>query len=68
MVMLTSHTGVDKINEDCLQFRRFLLNCFFHCIRTKDLCNFYINSLKLRRRQWHPTPVLLPGKSHGGAR
>ena len=20
-----------------------------------------------RRRQWHPTPVLLPGKSHGGA-
>ena len=19
----------------------------------------------LRRRQWHPTPVLLPGKSHG---
>ena len=21
--------------------------------------------LKLRRRQWHPTPVLLPGKSHG---
>ena len=24
------------------------------------LCN-----LKLRRRQWQPTPVLLPGKSHG---
>ena len=22
-------------------------------------------SYKLRRRQWHPTPVLLPGKSHG---
>ena len=22
-------------------------------------------SLKIRRRQWHPTPVLLPGKSHG---
>ena len=21
---------------------------------------------KLRRRQWQPTPVLLPGKSHGG--
>ena len=19
----------------------------------------------MRRRQWHPTPVLLPGKSHG---
>ena len=22
-------------------------------------------SNKIRRRQWHPTPVLLPGKSHG---
>ena len=22
-------------------------------------------SSALRRRQWHPTPVLLPGKSHG---
>ena len=22
-------------------------------------------SSQLRRRQWHPTPVLLPGKSHG---
>ena len=24
-------------------------------------------SKERRRRQWHPTPVLLPGKSHGGA-
>ena len=24
-----------------------------------------INTKKQRRRQWHPTPVLLPGKSHG---
>ena len=23
------------------------------------------DSLQLNRRQWHPTPVLLPGKSHG---
>ena len=22
-------------------------------------------NLKARRRQWHPTPVLLPGRSHG---
>ena len=22
-------------------------------------------SIRVRRRQWHPTPVLLPGKSHG---
>ena len=25
-----------------------------------DSCSFMV-----RRRQWHPTPVLLPGKSHG---
>ena len=24
-----------------------------------------INRIILRRRQWHPTPVLLPGESHG---
>ena len=24
-----------------------------------------ISSVNLWRRQWHPTPVLLPGKSHG---
>ena len=24
-----------------------------------------ISSILFRRRQWHPTPVLLPGKSHG---
>ena len=30
---------------------------------------FYFNSLeKGQRRQWHPTPVLLPGKSHGWRR
>ena len=25
----------------------------------------YTNYTSIRRRQWHPTPVLLPGKSHG---
>ena len=28
--------------------------------------SFYIDPYTIkRRRQWHPTPVLLPGKSHG---
>ena len=26
---------------------------------------FPFGNYKFRRRQWHPTPVLLPGKSHG---
>ena len=25
----------------------------------------WLSSIPLWRRQWHPTPVLLPGKSHG---
>ena len=29
-----------------------------------SLCLVFV-SLISRRRQWHPTPVLLPGKSHG---
>ena len=26
---------------------------------------YYLSQHNLRRRQWQPTPVLLPGKSHG---
>ena len=28
------------------------------------LCAIDVTCIPLRRRQWHPTPVLLPGKSH----
>ena len=28
-------------------------------------CTFYVSCIGRWRRQWHPTPVLLPGKSHG---
>ena len=36
-------------------------------IQTSLLCNKEFSYLcpQLWRRQWHPTPVLLPGKSHG---
>ena len=27
--------------------------------------SLYSPMIQFRRRQWHPTPVLLPGKSHG---
>ena len=33
------------------------------CILSPCLFNFYAEYIW--RRQWHPTPVLLPGKSHG---
>ena len=34
-------------------------------IRCSHRCGPGLGSLSSRRRQWHPTPVLLPGKSHG---
>ena len=30
--------------------------------------NWIVFTLMIQRRQWHPTPVLLPGKSHGWRR
>jgi len=32
---------------------------------SKEYSNYCTTALISRRRQWHPTPVLLPGKSHG---
>ena len=29
------------------------------------MCTVKFRTIALRRRQWHPTPALLPGKSHG---
>ena len=38
----------------------------FHAIPSVSLFYFYMYpSVKARRRWWHPTPVFLPGKSHG---
>ena len=34
------------------------------CILSPCLFNLYAEYI-MRRRQWHPTPVLLPGESHG---
>ena len=38
---------------------------FYYHNSNKIIMNNYNNSGFTRRRQWHPTPVLLPGKSHG---
>ena len=50
-------------------FITWLWWCFHDCINLlmlTKLCHvFYRFSVGSWRRQWHPTPVLLPGKSHG---
>ena len=41
-----------------------ILNSF---VKSKKFCFFFFDGFfrVLWRRQWHPTPVFLPGKSHG---
>ena len=46
----------------------FLMSlCFQKCkgMRFHSTSRIIVCSTLIRRRQWHPTPVLLPGKSHG---
>ena len=43
-----------------------LLLFLLYCMTIQSIlhiCGFCIH--RVQRRQWHPTPVLLPGKSHG---
>ena len=35
------------------------------CIYMQYIHKIYLQCTYIRRRQWHPTPILLPGKSHG---
>ena len=46
---------------DVIQFH----TCFWHFMFIFIVPFKRMKTLMLRRRQWHPTPVLLPGKSHG---
>ena len=38
---------------------------FFFIVNSSFCIYIYIYIFIYQRRQWHPTPVLLPGKSHG---
>ena len=37
----------------------------YHCLKTQIRCIYVSKYIYTWRRQWHPTPALLPGKSHG---
>ena len=40
-------------------------SCTHHSLGKKVMYFLWCTHCAGRRRQWHPTPVLLPGKSHG---
>ena len=51
-----------------LIFRSLIHFEFIFMYGFRDCSNFIFSHVAIqftRRRQWHPTPVLLPGKSHG---
>ena len=62
------HDWVTELNStECLLY---LLKPFCHINENCNNCliNLPVNSniyISFQRRQWYPTPVLLPGKSHG---
>ena len=58
-------------SKACLSFSISCLQSPFHLFsnsgssRIQTKCSFWYISYPFRRRQWQPTPVLLPGKSRG---
>ena len=65
-----THLGKDKKRGSGLAVKKPQLSYDLHCVTLGK--SFFLSELKCRkvhgggwRRQWHPTPVLLPGKSQG---
>ena len=61
-----AHYSFQKFTSFCI-FNFKILQCCC-CYKLKNIYIFFYFVLeysRLQRRQWHPTPVLLPGKSHG---
>ena len=52
------------LSDVCVPPGRTPLVTIRHCL-SYYLCDFMTSLCLSRRRQWHPTPVLLPGKCHG---
>ena len=53
-IALTIETFVGKV-----------MSLIFNMLSSATFDHYGIPPPHIRRRQWHPTPVLLPGKSHG---
>ena len=49
----------------CQHPRKMLLQFIMHKSMETSKQLFEVSSIIFWKRQWHPTPVLLPGKSHG---
>ena len=63
----TNLNGKKYLNMLCIQInkRMLLLSSKVLLAVSPHISMYHAIALGLRRRQWQPTPVLLPGKSHG---
>ena len=56
--------GMDLLDKKLCTFFKF--SCYIANLPSASFVPTYVHPSNVcRRRQWHPTPVLLPGKSHG---
>ena len=60
--LLGEYTKIQDLGLRFFKSRNFILSMAQSWLRETK---YYLNSREIRRRQWHPTPILLPGKSHG---
>ena len=57
---------MSECHEDILGFQLCFFSIFFSSNYAEPELAFLQKSITdFRRKQWHPTPILLPGKSHG---
>ena len=62
--MLDQYNFKAKLEFSLVYLYLFVLNVL-DCKHLKDIVSFMAVFRDFQRRRWHPTPVLLPGKSHG---
>ena len=60
----TEHTHISQGINQLILFYFLYLACIF-CIMNMSIMQIHTHIHIYRRRRWHPTPVLLPGISHG---
>ena len=67
IIITNKSWGVPKVLEDIFKnhFKKSLLDAWKWYFIAIIIIKYIITSLFYWRRQWQPTPVLLPGKSHG---
>ena len=75
--ILQSNTTINIINYPLKKIGIFYPYCFYYLFTLSLVFSTFIllylvwyffagiHQVFIRRRQWHPTPVLLPGESHG---